>query len=165
MTPAVAKRRSSGANITREESSNLILAFARVLYINGESTQQTLGAAERVSNYLGFRATVLPRWGELEVQTEDSDGRFISAIEAAPSGVNMDRVASTLRTVEDLCDGRRAPADAMEAINRIAKAPPAPIWLFTLAAAGGAVALAVLFGVQHVLTAVLIFVSAGAGAV
>jgi len=165
MTPAVAKRRSSGANITREESSNLILAFARVLYINGESTQQTLGAAERVSNYLGFRATVLPRWGELEVQTEDSDGRFISAIEAAPSGVNMDRVASTLRTVEDLCDGRRAPADAMEAINRIAKAPPAPTWLFTLAAAGGAVALAVLFGVQHVLTAVLIFVSAGAGAV
>jgi len=151
--------------MTREESSNLILAFARVLFVNGESTQQTVDAAERVSNYLGFRATVLPRWGVLEVQTEDSEGRFISTTEAAPSGVNMDRVASTLQTVEELCSGRRIPADAMDAINRIAKALPAPTWLFSFAAAVGAVALAVLFGVQHVYAAALIFVSAGASAV
>src|SRR5262249_784403 len=150
---------------TREESSNLILAFVRVLFINGESTQQTLSAAERVSNYLGFRTTVLPRWGELEVQTDDSDGRFISVIEATPSGVDMDRVASTLRTVKELRDGRHTPAEAMETINRIAKAPPAPTWLFALAAAVGAVALAVLFGVQHVRAAALIFASAAVGAV
>ena len=42
--------------------------------------------------------------------------------------------------------------------------PPAPTWLFTLAAAAGAVALAVIFGVQHLAAAALIFVSAGAGA-
>src|SRR5215813_9060237 len=148
-----------GARMTREERSNLVLAIARVLYLNGESTQQTLAAAERVSNYLGFRATVLLRWGELEVQTEDNNGRLM-AIEAAPSGVNMDRVASTRRTIEELCDGRLSPAGAMEAINRIAKAAPAPTWLFTLAAAVGAVALAVLFGVQHLLSAPLIFGSA-----
>src|SRR5215510_6781953 len=165
MTLAVAKPRSLGASMTCEESSNLVLAIARVLYINGESTQQTLAAAERVSNYLGFRATVLLRWGELEVQTEDRNGRLISAIEAAPSGVNMDRVASTRRTIEELCDDRLSPAGAMKAINRIAKAPPAPTWLFTLAAAVGAVALAVLFGVQHLLSAPLIFGSAAVGAV
>jgi uncharacterized membrane protein YjjP (DUF1212 family) len=151
--------------MTREECSNLILAFAQVLYVNGESTHQTLGVAERVSNFLGFRATIFPHWGELEVQTEDSKGKFISAIEATPSGVNMDRVASILRTVEELCDGRLAPANAMEAINRIAEAPPAPTWLFTLAAAVGAVALAVLFGVHHVPTAALVFGSAAAGAI
>jgi uncharacterized membrane protein YjjP (DUF1212 family) len=151
--------------MTREERSNLILAFARVLYINGESTHQTLGAAERLSNCLGFRATIFPRWGELEVQTEDTEGKFISAIEAAPSGVDMDRVASTLRGVEDLCGGRLTLASAMEAISRIADAPPAPTWLFTLAAAVGAVALAVLFGVGHVTAAALIFGSAAAGAV
>ncbi len=151
--------------MTREEHSNLILAFARVLYINGESTHQTLRAAERVSNCLGFRATILPQWGELAVQTEDTDGKFISAIEAAPSGVDMDRVASTLRTVEALCDGRLASANAMEALNRIAEAPPAPTWLFTLAAAVGAVALAVIFGVRHLTAATLIFASAAAGAI
>jgi uncharacterized membrane protein YjjP (DUF1212 family) len=151
--------------MTREECSNLILTFARVLYINGESTQQTVGVSARLSNCLGFRATILPRWGELEVQTENADGKFISAIDAAPSGVQMDRVASTLRTVEELCDGRLAPANAMEAIRRIAEAPPAPTWLFTLAAAVGAVALAVLFGVRHLTAAALIFGSAAAGAI
>jgi uncharacterized membrane protein YjjB (DUF3815 family) len=42
---------------------------------------------------------------------------------------------------------------------------PAPTWLFTLAAASAAVALAIIFGIQHWLPAVLIFVSAAAGAV
>jgi uncharacterized membrane protein YjjP (DUF1212 family) len=165
MTPAVVKPQSLGASMTREERSNLILTFARVLYINGGSTHQTLGAAERLSSCLGFRATIFPHWGELEVQAEDSDSKFISAIEAAPSGVDMDRVASTLRTVEELCDGRLAPGNATEAINRIAEAPPAPTWLFTLAAAVGAVSLAGLFGVQHVTAAALIFGSAAAGAI
>ena len=151
--------------MTREECSNLILACARVLYINGESTHQTLGAAQRLSNCLGFRATIFPHWGELEVQTEDTDGKFISAIEAAPSGVDMDRVASTLRMVEELCDGRLSPANAMETIRKIAKAPPVPTWLFTLAGGVGAVALAVLFGVRHLTAAALIFASAAAGAI
>ena len=151
--------------MTREQRSNLILAFARALYINGESTHQTLLAAERVSNCLGFRATIFPHWGEMEVQTEGTDGKFVSVIEAAPSGVDMDRVASTQRTVEELCDCRIAPGKAIEAINRIAEARPAPTWMFTLAAAVGAVALAVLFGVQHVHAAALIFGSAAAGAI
>jgi len=165
MTPAIVKPQSTEASMTREECSDLILACARVLYINGESTHQTLGAAERVSNCLGFRATIFPHWGELEVQTEDADSKFISAIEVAPSGVDMDRVASTLRTVEELCDGRLSPANAMEAIKKIAKVPPAPTWLFTLAAGVGAVALAVLFGVRHLTAAALVFGSAAAGAV
>jgi len=143
----------------------MILAFARVLFVNGESTQRTLDAAERVSEYLGFRTTIFPRWGELEVQTEGTNGKLVSTIEAAPSGVNMDRVASTLRVVEELCDGHLPPAEAMEAVARIAEAPPAPTWLFALAAAVGAVALAVLFGVRHVTAAALIFVSAAAGGV
>jgi len=164
MTSAVAKP-SLPESMSREERSNLILMFARVLYSNGESTQQTLQAAERVGNCLRVRATIFPHWGELEVQTEDTEGKLSSAIEAAPLGVDMGRVASTLRTAEGLCNGRLSPADAMEAIGKIAKAPPAPTWLFTLAAAVGAVALAVLFGIQHLTAAALIFGSAGAGAI
>jgi uncharacterized membrane protein YjjB (DUF3815 family) len=165
MTPAIVKPQLSEASLTREERSNLFLAFARVLYINGESTQQTLGATQRLSNALGSRARIFPHWGELQLQIEDNAGKFASAIEATPSGVDMDRVASTLRKVEELCDGRLAPVTAMETINRIAKAPPAPTWLFTLAAAVGAVALAVIFGVRHLTAAALIFGSAAAGAI
>jgi uncharacterized membrane protein YjjB (DUF3815 family) len=135
------------------------------LYINGETTQQTLNVAERLGKCLGFRAAIFPHWGELQLRTEGTDSKSISAIEGAPSGVDMDRVASTLQTVEDVCDGRLAPADAMAAIDRITKAPPAPTWMFTLAAGVGAVALAVLFGVRHLTAATLIFGSAMAGAI
>ncbi len=155
----------SHPNMTREDGSNLILEFARVLYVNGESTQKTVAAAKRLGDFLGLTVTILPRWGELELQGENTEGKWISAIEATPSGVNMDRVASIRRTIEELCDGRLALAKAMEEINRIAAAPPASTWMFTLAAAVGAVALAVIFGLRHLTTAALIFASAAAGAI
>jgi len=151
--------------MTREECSNLILAFARVLYVNGQATDQTLDAAERLGDTLGLRAKLMARWGELELAGGDADGTLLSVVEANPSGVDMDRVASTMRTIEEIADGRVAPAAAMEAITKISKKPPAPTWLFTLAAAAGAVALAVLFGVGHLSAAVLIFVSAAVGAI
>jgi uncharacterized membrane protein YjjP (DUF1212 family) len=107
----------------------------------------------------------MPRWGELQLQAEDRDGRLNSAVAADPTGVDMDRVVSTMRAGEELGAGRLAPAAARQAISAISQAPPAPTWLFTLAAGAGAVALAVLFGVQHLPAAVLIFVSAAAGAI
>jgi len=162
---AIVKPQFSRASMTREERSNLILAFARVLYINGESTQQTLAAAKRVGDFLGLPASIFPRWGELELKAEDEQGAFISAAEANPVGVDMDRVASTLRTIEELCQGRILATNAIGVINRIAEAPPAPTWLFTLAAGVGAMALAVLFGVRHVTAAALIFGSAAAGGI
>jgi uncharacterized membrane protein YjjB (DUF3815 family) len=53
----------------------------------------------------------------------------------------------------------------MDTIGEISHSLPAPTWLFTLAAGAGAVALAVLFGVQHFSSAALIFLSAAAGAI
>ena len=61
--------------------------------------------------------------------------------------------------------GRLAPDAAMKAISIISRAPLAPTWLFALAAAAGAVALSVIFGVSHFVPMVLIFLSAGAGAI
>src|SRR6266436_983723 len=150
--------------MTLEERSTLVLAFTRVLYVNGQDTDQTLDAAERLGDTLRVRSKIMPRWGELQLQAEDRDARLISAVAADPAGVEMDRVASTMRAIEELGAGRLAPAAAMESITKISKTPPAPTWLFTLAAAAGAVALAVIFGVQHLAAAALIFVSAGAGA-
>jgi uncharacterized membrane protein YjjP (DUF1212 family) len=154
-----------GIDMSLEERADVILALARVLYINGQSTDQTLTVAEQLGHVLGVRAKILPRWGELQLQVEDRADRLISGIAAEPTGVEMDRVASTMRAIEDLSTGRLAPDAAMATINTIAQTPPAPTWLFTLAAAAGAVALAVIFGVQHLPAAALIFVSAGTGAI
>jgi uncharacterized membrane protein YjjP (DUF1212 family) len=150
--------------MTLEESSDLVLAFARALFVNGQSTDQTLAAAERVGAVLGLRARIMPRWGELLLRAEDGEARLISVVAADPAGVDMDRVASLMQATEELRAGRLAPIDATAAVNAISLAPPAPTWLFALAAGAGAVALAVLFGVEHLPAATLIFVSAAAGA-
>jgi uncharacterized membrane protein YjjP (DUF1212 family) len=151
--------------MTLKERADLVLAVARVLYVNGQSTDQTLASAERFGHTLGLRAAIMPRWGELQLQVQDSDTRLISVVAADPTGVDMGRVVSTMRAIEDLGAGRLAPAAAKEVIRAISQAPPAPTWLFTLAAAAGAAALAVIFGVQHLPAAALIFVSAAAGAI
>jgi uncharacterized membrane protein YjjP (DUF1212 family) len=151
--------------MTLEERSHLVLTFARVLFVNGESTDMTLAVADRLSKTLGVRAQIMPRWRELEIQAEDKDARILCAVEANPAGVDMDRVASTVRAIEDLGAGRLASDAALGTITGISKAPPAPTWLFAFAAAVGAVALAVLFGVQRPQAAALILVSAGAGGI
>ena len=151
--------------MTAAEHSNLVLAFARLLYVNGQATEQTVAAAEQLGRTLGLRAKVMPRWGELQLQSEDENGRVISQVAADPTGVDMDRVASAARVMEELGAGRLAPDAAAQAIAAISRAPPVPAWLFTLAAAAGAVALALIFGVEHSVPAALIFVSAAAGAI
>jgi uncharacterized membrane protein YjjP (DUF1212 family) len=151
-------------DMTREEHGNLVLSFARVLYVNGQSTGQTVAAAERLAQRLGLHSKVMARWGELQLIAE-SDSTLISQVSAEPTGVDMDRVASTMRSIEDVEAGRLAPASAVDAIKTIAKAPPSPTWLFTLAAGAGAAALGVIFGVEHLPAVALIFVSAAAGAI
>jgi uncharacterized membrane protein YjjP (DUF1212 family) len=151
--------------MTVEERADIVLSFARILFVNGQSTDQTLAAAEHLSRTLGLRAQVIPRWGQLQLQVFDGHTTLTSTVAADPTGVVMDRVASTMRAVEDIYAGRLRPAAVEETIQAIAQEPPAPTWLFTVAAAAGAAALAVIFGVQHLYAAALIFVSAAAGAV
>jgi uncharacterized membrane protein YjjP (DUF1212 family) len=151
--------------MTLEERSNLVLGFAQVLFVNGQATEQTVTAAEQLGRTLGLRTKVMPRWGELLIQSENQDSKLTSRVAANPSGVDMERVASATRAIQDIDAGRLTPAAALAAIAAISRAPPAPTWLFTLAAAAGAVALAVIFGVEHPVAAGLIFVSAAAGAI
>jgi uncharacterized membrane protein YjjP (DUF1212 family) len=151
--------------VTLEERSDLILAFAKALFVNGQSTEQTLAAAERLGGALGLRVSIIPRWGELLLQAEDEEARLISVAAADPAGVDMDRVASLMRATEDLSAGRLEPVAATAAVSSISRAPPAPTWLFTLAAGAGAIALAVLFGIRHLPAAALIFASAAAGGI
>ena len=150
--------------MTADERSRLVLAFARALYVNGQATEQTVSAAERLAWALGLRATIVPRWGGLELLVDGRHGMLTVQVAADPAAVDMHRVASAMRAIDAIEAGRLTADAAMKSIADISRAPPAPTWLFALAAAAGAVALAVIFGVQHMSAATLIFVSAGAGA-
>src|SRR5438445_2208718 len=149
---------------TTPEGSDLVLDLAQVLHVNGQSTHEMVAAAEHLSNSLGLRATIIPRWGELQLQATYGSETLVSIRAADPTGVEMDRVASVMRALNEAVTGRLAAAALRETIKTIANAPPAPTWLFTLAAAAGAAALALIFGVHH-FVAVAIVVSAAAGAV
>src|SRR5262249_55223446 len=132
--------------MTPEEGSRLVLSFARALYVNGQATDETIEAAERLARSVGLPAPILPRLGGLPLQGVDADPSLAFRVtEADPSGVNMTRVASATQAIEDVESGTLPVPRAAETIAAIAQLPPAPTWLFVVAAGVGAVALAVIF--------------------
>jgi uncharacterized membrane protein YjjP (DUF1212 family) len=161
----VVDRATGEARMTPEERSAVVLAFARVLYVNGQGTDRTVAAAQQLGHALGLRVKLIPRWGCLHLQSDDSDAKLVRQADAEPTGINMARVVSTGWAIEAIEAGRLAPDAAAQAIEAISQATPAPMWLFTLASGAGAVALSVIFGLEHAVAALLIFISAAAGAI
>jgi uncharacterized membrane protein YjjP (DUF1212 family) len=151
--------------MTPDERGDLVLACARTLFVNGQATDQIAAAAERLARALGLRATLTARWGELLLRADGENGALLCHTAANPAGVHMGRVAATMRAMADIEAGRLAPDAAMRAIDAIARMQAAPTWLFALAAAASAAAFAVLYGAAHLVSIVLVAVSAGAGAV
>src|SRR5262249_32944104 len=103
----------------------------------------TVAAAERLANALDVRATIIPRWGEIHLEAVDGDARFVSVTRANPVGVDMDRVVAAMASADELAAGRLEPSAFRAALDAIATRPPAPTWLFALAAGAAAAALAV----------------------
>src|SRR5262249_42112332 len=149
-------------SMASKEACDLVLTFARTLFANGQATDQTVEAAERLGRALGLRPKVAARWGELQLQPDSKDIAPISQVAADPAGVDMDRVASTMRAIEDVESGRLTPDAATQAISVIARAPPAPAWLFALAAAAGALAVSGIFGGAAFVPIAARFVRSGA---
>src|SRR2546427_7324035 len=100
--------------MTLQERSDLVLTFARVLHVNGQSTDETVAAAERLSNDLDLDATIIARWGEPQLQARDGGARLVSVEAADPTGVDIDRRASALRSVRDAGAGRLAQPALLE---------------------------------------------------
>src|SRR5262249_35843096 len=80
--------------MTLEERSYLVLACARVLYENGQATEQTVTAAEQLGGTLGLRAKIMPRWGA----TANSVGRRHTCF---PSGGRSYRREHGARRIRD----------------------------------------------------------------
>src|ERR1700733_14326929 len=147
-----------------EERSRFVLTAAKGLFVNGESTEQTVTAAARLADVLGLRAKLSWRWDELALQVDSANGALLRLEAAEPTGVEMDRVASVTRVIDELAAGDLKPEEARAEIETVSHARPAPTWLFAIAAAAGATALSVIFGDDNFPAAAVIAGSAGMGA-
>jgi uncharacterized membrane protein YjjP (DUF1212 family) len=147
-----------------EERSSFVLTAAKRLFVNGQSTEETVTAAARLADALGLRTKLLVSWGEVALEADSAHGALVRLDGAEPTGVDMGRVASVMRVIDKLAAGHLKPEEAWAEIETVSHAHPAPTWLFAIAAAAGAVALSVIFGVYHFAAVALIAGSAGIGA-
>src|SRR5215472_12816181 len=97
------------------DRADLVLQFASVLFVNGQSTERTLSSARELATDLGLAADVTARWGSLALQTRDGDTTMLRVTAADPTGVNMGRVVSAGLAIDSLGRGAIDPAAAREA--------------------------------------------------
>ena len=149
-----------------KKHAEIILAFATVLYVNGQTTTQVIRETKKIARVLHLNILFAPRWGELWLKVSDSTGEQFECIAIAdPVGVHMGRVIATMKILESFYQGKSTLEQAYDELAVINNQPPSPTWLFTLAAAGGAVALGVIFGLNEWSAAFLIALSAVLGAI
>src|SRR5580700_6500654 len=88
-----------------EEQSDVVLTIGQALHVNGQSTDDTLAATERLSNSLGLRAMIIPSWSELQLEATEGTTRLVSLVAASPTGVHMARVASAMQAIDKVANG------------------------------------------------------------
>ncbi len=154
----------SAPGATESMAIQLTADAAVALFENGQTTQRTIESAHRVAKALGFEAHAYLRWGEVRVRLDGKAGPRETVIAAEPVGVDMGKVAATLEVIEALDRGHMNAQAAETALRTAAHRRSVSDTRFAVFAAAGAVALGVIFGLTHVLAAVVIALSAGLGA-
>lgn len=145
-----------------EQTMTIVAQAAMALFVNGQTTERTIVAAQQLGEALGTALHVLPMWGELVVEIDRTSLAEITP--ATPLGVDMGRVLAVMNVVEQVCDGSLPPAEAHAALSTAANVPPVSALRFALFAAIAAAALGVIFGAHDPVTLLLIAASAGLGA-
>ena len=137
------------------------LAAARLLD-DGQTTERTVVATERLGRAMGLPVRVLPRWGELAVHVEGTP--FADVVPATPLGVHMGRALATMTVIDQVCDGTLPVEASGSAMSTAERLPPASTPRFVLFAAIGAASLGVIFGTLDAASLLLIALSAALGA-
>src|SRR5262245_46244570 len=88
-----------------QERADLVLTSARLLYVNGQSTDETIRAAERLGRALGLTIALFPRWGELQLRVDDGASSLVTVVKADPAGIDMARVSATMRAIDAMTTG------------------------------------------------------------
>jgi uncharacterized membrane protein YjjP (DUF1212 family) len=150
------------APLTCEAALETTALAATLLFAHGQTTEQTVIAAERLARTLGVTVRVLPYWGELTVEIEGAPVSRI--VPAKPLGVDMGRVHAVMTVLDQVCHGTLPAEAAQSALTSAGRLPPASTARFTLFAAIGAASLGVIFGALDATSLLLIAASAAIGA-
>ena len=74
------------------ETLSLVLQGTSVLFANGETTERTIAAGERIAGSHGYRSTVVARWDGLTVRLEGEAGARHDIAPVTPTGIDMHKV-------------------------------------------------------------------------
>jgi uncharacterized membrane protein YjjP (DUF1212 family) len=143
-----------------DDAIDLVLAAAVLLHVNGQSTNMTVTAVDRLNRGLNTRGTLIPEWAALFLVRPGAATR-VAAV--SPTGVSMRRVATAMAVIDRAQDG---PLDCDAVGQGLAAAQRESVsntLIFSTACATGAGALAVIFGAQHPFTVLVAAVSAALG--
>ena len=158
------ERASASAHPTAAEMQFVVDA-ASALHGNGAGSDRTASRVAEVAARLDSTARLQLGWSESAVTLTARDGQpTVARFARPPSGIGMNRVLGVDTAVNGFSAGRLTLAQAQAAVQKAVALPAANVFLFAAACALGASALAVIFGVSHWQTVLLIAVSAGAGA-
>ena len=139
-----------------------VLAAAVLLHDNGQSTDMTLIAADRLNRGLGISCTLIPSWASI-LAIGDGPAPPVRVSAANPVGVNMRRVAAAMRVVDRAEDGPLDRQLVRHALSDAAGQGSSSAIVFIVACATGAAALSVVFGANDLRTVGLVAVSAAIG--
>lgn len=143
---------------------DLVAAGGSLLFANGQTTERTVIDTKRVAATLGLHIAVIPHWGELVIHFPHDPTARNEIVTVSPTGIDMGKILAANGAIDDLCNGRIDVAGARAALDAVARRPPVSLARFVVAAAVGAAALGVIFGVSRPITLLLIALSAGVGA-
>jgi uncharacterized membrane protein YjjB (DUF3815 family) len=160
MTNADASITSEPAYLTRAATLKMIALATALLFENGQSTEETAAATDRLGRALGEPVTLRAYWGEIRVHGTS----LHEMIPAMPLGVDLVKVLATMKIVDQVCEGT-LPGTALSALAAVKHLRPASTPRFVLFAAIAAASLGVIWGVLDVASLLLIAFSAGMGAV
>ena len=147
-----------------EATLRLLLDATALLLQNGQTTQRSLEAARRLGAALHYHTDVFPRWGQITVRLSNRGVPCEAIAAAAPTDVNMAKVAATMELIYGLA-GRSLDVGAVQAIlEGIRQSEPVSTLRFRIMTGAGAAALGVIFGVSDLFSLTLITLSAIAGA-
>ena len=120
------------------ETLALALQGTSVLFANGETTERTIAAGERMAGVHGYRPAVVARWDGLTVRLQGEAGARHDIVPVTPTGIDMHKVMEAERAVDAICARAVTPEEAGARFARTAALPPVSLARFAIAAAVGA---------------------------
>ena len=155
-SPAAPRPSTEAAQAEAADGEQFLVDAIATLHGNGAGSERSIERAAQIEAALGLDGRLELGWNSSTIG--------VRGFAATPSAVAMNRVLAADRAINELSSRTATLAGAQKAVARAAALKPANIFLFAAACAVGASCLAIIFGIHHAETVLLIAASAVAGA-